>query len=55
VRNYSGNYFGDLRSILSLFKNKLAGFQGMQSGKIVFVARACNIHSILHLSCLVET
>jgi len=41
----------DVCCILSLYKNRLAGFQGMQSCKIVFVACACKIRCIVHQSC----
>jgi len=42
----------DLCCNLSLFKNRTTG---IQSYKIVFVARACNIQCILHQSCTMKT
>jgi len=38
-----------------LYKIRLVGFQDIQSGKMVFVARACKNHCILHESCPVKT
>jgi len=40
--------------LLPLYKNKIAGFQGIQSGKIAVIATACNIQCILHRSCPVQ-
>ena len=42
----------DLCFILLLYKNRITG---MQSYKIVFVARARNIQCILHQSCPMKT
>ena len=41
----------DLCCILSLHKKRIAGVQGIQSCKIVFVVCACNFRCILHQTC----
>jgi len=45
----------DLCCILSLYKNRITGFQGEQSYKMVFVALASNIQCVLHQSCPMKT
>jgi len=41
--------------IISICKNRITGFQDVQSYKTVFVACTCNILCTLHQSCLTKT
>jgi len=45
----------DLCCVISLYNNKMADFQGVQSCEIVFVACNCDIQCILHHSCPTKT